>query len=80
MVRNKVLIAYINLLHSVIEWIGSNITEKLIQKTDKNILENRFDSARIYNKLAERSNKLARTILSHSDKMILKIKKENNLL
>lgn len=78
--RNKVLIAYINLLHSVIEWIGSNITEKLIQKTDKNILENRFDSARIYNKLAERSNKLARTILSHSDKMILKIKKENNLL
>lgn len=78
--RNKVLIAYINLLNSVIERIGSNITDKLIQKTDKNILENRFDSARIYNKLAERSNKLARTILSHSDKMILKIKKENNLL
>lgn len=76
----KVLITYTNLLLSVVKWIGSNITEKLIQKTDKNILEHRFDSARIYNKLAKRSNKLARTILSHSDKMILKIKKENNLL
>lgn len=76
----KVLITYTNLLLSVVKWIGSNITEKLIQKTDKNILEHRFDSARIYNKLAKRSNKLARAILNHSDKMILKFKKENNLL
>lgn len=76
----KVLITYTKLLLSVVKWIGSNITEKLIQKTDKNILEHRFDSARIYNKLAKRSNKLASAILSHSDKMILKFKKENNLL
>lgn len=78
--RNKVLIAYINLLFSVVKWIGSNITEKLIQKTDKNIRELRFDSARIYNKLAKRSNKLAKAIVNHSSKMILKLKKENNLL
>jgi hypothetical protein len=76
----KVLIAYINLLHSVVKWIGPNITEKLIQKTDKNILEHRFDSARIYNKLAKRSNNLARAILNHSTRMILNFKKENNLL
>ncbi len=73
--HDRILTAYICWLLSIVSWISSHITDKLIQKVDKNIRELRFDSADIYRKLAKRSLKIAKVINNHAGKMILKLKK-----